>query len=123
MALRSGMLVFGGGYIGTEEERAEGVPHLGHRLIGLRAGLQQPINADVDLFASVGYEHRRYGGPDPLFLVTRRDRQTTLNLGINWVPAVSWRITPQLSLLKNNSNVAISDFTKRVLSVTVRKDF
>lgn len=123
MALRSGMLVFGGGYIGVENERAKGVPHLGHRLIGLRAGLQQPINADVDLFASVGYEHRRYGGPDPLFLVTRRDRQTTLNLGLNWVPAVSWRITPQLSLLKNNSNVAISDFTKRVLSVTVRKDF
>lgn len=123
MVLRSGMLVFGGGYIGVEDERAKGVPHLGHRLIGLRAGLQQALNADVDVFASAGYEQRRYGGPDPLFLDTRRDRQTTFNLGLNWVPAVSWRITPQLSLLKNNSNVAISDFTKRVLSVTVRKDF
>lgn len=121
--LRSGLLVFGGGYFGVEDERASSVPHLGHRLVGLRAGLQQPLNADIDLFASVGHENRRYGGPDPLFLVTRSDRQTTVNLGLNWVPAVTWRVTPQLSLLKTSSNIAISDFTKRVLSVTVRKDF
>ncbi len=121
--LRSGLLVFGGGYFGVEDERASGVPHLGHRLVGLRAGLQQPLNADIDLFASVGFENRRYGGSDPLFLVTRSDRQSTLNLGLNWVPAVTWRVTPQLSLLKTSSNIAISDFTKRVLSVTVRKDF
>lgn len=121
--LRSGLLVFGGGYFGVEDERASGVAHLGHRLVGLRAGLQQPLNADIDLFASVGVENRRYGGVDPLFLVTRNDRQSTLNLGLNWVPAVTWRVTPQLSLLKTSSNIAISDFTKRVLSVTVRKDF
>jgi len=121
--LGSGLLVFGGGYFGAEDVRASGVPHLGHQLVGLRVGLQQPLNADVDLFASVGYENRRYGGPDPLFLVTRHDRQSTLNLGLNWVPAVTWRVTPQLSLLKTSSNIAISDFSKRVLSVTVRKDF
>lgn len=122
-AFRSGLLIFGGGYVGTEDERAAGVPHLGHRLAGLRTGLQQPINADVDLFASLGYERRRYGGPDPLFLVTRRDRQVNLGLGLTWVPAVSWRVTPQLSVLRTRSNIAISDFSKRVLSVTVRKDF
>ena len=122
-ALSGGLLLFGGGYIGSEKERASGVPHLGHRLAGLRAGLQQSVNADVDVFASVGFEKRHYGGADPLFLVTRRDTQANLNLGLNWVPVVSWRITPQLSLLKTNSNIAISDFSKRVLSVTVRKDF
>lgn len=122
-ALRGGLLLFGGAYVGTEDERAVNVAHLGHRLLGLRAGLQQSLNADVDLFANLAFERRRYGGPDPLFLVTRRDNQTGLNLGLTWVPVVSWRITPQLSLLKTNSNIAISDFTKRVLSVTVRKDF
>ncbi len=122
-ALSGGMVVFGGGYFGSEKERASGVPHLGHRLAGLRAGLQQSINADVDLFANVGFEKRDYGGADPLFLVTRRDSQSNLNLGLNWVPVVSWRITPQLSLSKTKSNIAISDFRKQVLSVTVRKDF
>jgi hypothetical protein len=122
-AFRSGLLAFGGAYIGTENERASGVPHLGHRLAGLRAGLQQSVNADVDVFGNVGYEERRYGGADPLFLVTRRDRQTSLNLGLTWVPYVSWRVTPQLSLLKTHSNIVISEFSKRVFSVTVRKDF
>jgi tetratricopeptide (TPR) repeat protein len=122
-AFRSGLLAFGGVYIGTENERAASVPHLGHHLAGLRAGLQQSVNADVDVFANVGYEERRYGGADPFFLVTRRDKQTSLNLGLTWVPFVNWRVTPQLSLLKTNSNIAISDFSKRVLSVTVRRDF
>ena len=122
-ALRSGLMLFSGAYVGVEDERASGVPQLGHRLAGLRVGLQQPINADVDLFANIGFERRNYGGSDPLFLVTRRDRQSNLNLGLNWVPVVSWRITPQVSLLKTRSNIAISDFTKRVFSVTVRKDF
>lgn len=122
-AFRGGLLAFGGIYAGTEDERAANVPHLGHRLVGLRAGLQQSLNADVDVFASGGYEERRYGGADPLFLVTRRDRQTSLNLGLTWVPVAGWRVTPQLSLLKTNSNIAISEFSKRVLSVTVRKDF
>ncbi|MBA3595445.1 MAG: DUF560 domain-containing protein [Polaromonas sp.] len=122
-AFRSGLLAFGGVYAGTENERSAGVPHLGHRLAGLRAGLQQSVNADVDVFANMGYEVRRYGGVDPLFLVTRRDQQTSLNLGLTWVPVVNWRITPQLSLLKTNSNIAISEFSKQVLSVTVRRDF
>lgn len=122
-ALRSGLVLFSGAYVGVEDERAPGVPQLGHRLAGLRVGLQQPINADVDLFANIGYERRNYGGSDPLFLVTRRDRQSNLNFGLNWVPVVSWRITPQVSLLKTRSNIAISDFTKNVFSVTVRKDF
>jgi tetratricopeptide (TPR) repeat protein len=122
-AFRGGLLAFGGVYAGTESERAAGVPHLGHRVAGLRAGLQQSVNADVDVFANMGYEERRYGGADPLFLVTRRDRQTSLNLGLTWVPVVNWRITPQLSLLKTSSNIAISDFSKHVLSVTVRRDF
>lgn len=122
-AFRSGLLAFGGAYVGTENERAAGVSHLGHRLAGLRAGLQQSVNADVDVFGNFGYEERRYGGSDPLFLRTRRDRQTSLNLGLTWVPYVNWRVTPQLSLLKTDSNIAISDFSKRVFSVTVRKDF
>ncbi|MDO9359242.1 MAG: surface lipoprotein assembly modifier [Polaromonas sp.] len=123
MAFRGGLLAFTGAYAGTENERAANVAHLGHRLAGFRAGVQQSINADVDLFANMGYEERRYGGADPLFLVTRRDRQASVNLGLTWVPVVSWRITPQLSWLNNHSNIAVSDFSKRVLSVTVRKDF
>lgn len=122
-AFRDGLLVFAGAYIGSEKERASAVPHLGHKLAGVRMGAQKSVSDSFALFASLGFENRNYGGPDPLFLVTRRDRQVNANLGFNWVPASYWRVTPQLSLTSVKSNIATSDFNKNWLSVTVRRDF
>ena len=122
-AFRSGMLVFGGAYVGREKERAAGFPQLGHKLFGLRIGAQQSIRDDLAVFGNVSYEDRKYNGQDPLFLVTRHDRQSNLNVGLNWTPAKYWRVTPQLSLSSVNSNVAISDFNRTLLSVNVRRDF
>lgn len=122
-AFRDGLLVFAGAYIGSEKERASAVPHLGHKLLGVRVGAQKSVADTFALFASLGFENRNYGGPDPLFLVMRRDRQVNVNLGFNWVPASYWRITPQLALSSVKSNVATSDFNKSSLSVTIRRDF
>lgn len=120
---RNGLLVFGGAYAGTEKERASGFPQFGHKLLGLRLGAQHPVRDSLAVFGSIAYEDRDYGGQDPLFLVTRHDRQTTLNLGFNWIPAKYWRVTPQLSLSTIKSNIVISDFNKSVLGVTIRRDF
>jgi len=119
----SNIVVFGGGYVGTEKERAAGVPHLGHDLVGLRTGIQKTLSDAMALFGSLAYEDRKYGGADPLFLVTRHDKQWNLNLGLNWVPAKLWRVTPQLALTSVKSNVAISDYKRSLFSVTVRRDF
>ncbi len=119
----SGLVVFGGAYAGTEKQKLASVPHLGHRLYGIRTGAQLPVSEFVSAFASFNYENRKYGGPDPLFLVRRQDNQYNVNVGLNWVPAKSWKVTPQLSLTSVNSNVAISDFQRATLGVTVRKDF
>ena len=122
-SFRSGLLLFGGGYVGTEKQKSATLPHLGHRLYGIRTGAQLSLAEFVSAFASFSYENRKYGGPDPLFLVTRQDNQYNLNLGLNWVPAKSWKVTPLLSLTSVRSNVAISDFRRTTLGVTVRKDF
>lgn len=122
-AFHDGLLVFAGGYVGSEKERASGVPHLGHKLAGIRAGAQKSLADDLALFGNLGYEDRKYGGTDPLFLVTRHDKQLNVNLGLNWIPAKFWRVTPQLSLTFVKSNIPISDFNKTMLAVTVRRDF
>ncbi len=122
-SFRTGLLVFGGGYIGSEDTKASGVPHLAHHLVGLRVGAQQALSPDIALFGSAGYEQRNYRGPDPLFLVTRRDGQTSLNLGLNWIPGKFWRVTPQLTYLSVKSNVPISDYNRVLFSVTLRRDF
>ncbi|RYX95739.1 MAG: DUF560 domain-containing protein [Comamonadaceae bacterium] len=118
-----GVLVFGGFYFGTEKESAANVPHLGHDLVGLRLGVQKPLSQTLSLFATLGYEGREFGGRDPLFLVTRKDDQTNLNLGLSWSPAALWRITPQIAWTRSSSNVAINDYSKRVVSVVARREF
>jgi outer membrane protein len=120
---RQGTLAYGGAYVGEETEQAVTVPHLGHRLAGLRSGVQHPLSNTLAVFASLNIENRRFGGTDPLFQTVRRDRQTQLNLGLSVVPATFWRVTPQLSWSQTNSNVVIADHSRTVLSVTARREF
>lgn len=120
--LPAGWLAWGGLYAGTENESASNEPQFGHTLSGLRVGVQKSLRHDLSGFAALNYEHRGYG-QDRLFLVKRRDNQTTLALGLNWVPAKSWRVTPQLSHIRNNSNIVINDYDRTLISVTARKEF
>ncbi|MES2510347.1 MAG: surface lipoprotein assembly modifier [Pseudomonadota bacterium] len=122
-AFRNGFLAFAGAYTGTEKQKDGAFPQLGHKLYGVRTGLQQELSQDLSLFAGLSFENRRFNGVDPLFLVTRNDRQYNLNLGLNWVPAKGWRVTPQLAYTAVKSNVVISDFRRSLISITVRRDF
>jgi outer membrane protein len=121
--LRSDLLAWGGAYVGREAESASGVPYLGHQLLGLRVGVQKTIQDNLSAFAALNHERRRYGGQDPFFLVQRRDNQTTLAVGLNWVPAKSWRVSPQLSLIRNDSSVVVNDYNRTALSISARKEF
>ena len=120
---RSGLLLFAGAYVGTEKEKDRAFPNLGHTLYGIRTGAQQMLSEEVSLFGGLSYENRKYGGQDALFLVTRQDNQFNLNLGLNWVPARLWKVTPQLSLTSVESNIPTSKFNRAVFAVTLRRDF
>jgi hypothetical protein len=116
-------VIFASVYTGSESERARAVPHLGHTPIGVRVGGQLNLTADWVMFASLGFEERRYGGPEPLFGATRKDSQTDLRIGANWRVARLWTVTPQISRTDNRSNVALYGFTRTMASVTLRRDF
>jgi hypothetical protein len=120
---RNGILAYGGVYFGKEDADAAGRGDLGHRLTGLRAGVQQPFSETIAAFATFGYETRRFDGVDPIFLVTRDDKQTNLNLGLSWIPAKAWRVTPQIAFTKTKSNIVIADYDRVVYSVTARREF
>ena len=122
-AFPSGLLAYGGGYFGTERPDDDRFGQLGHKLFGIRAGAQFALSPATALFATLAYENRQYGAVDPLFLVTRKDDQLNLNLGLNWTPAKNWKVTPQLQLSRVKSNVVISDFKRTAVSVNVRRDF
>jgi hypothetical protein len=121
--LRFGSLFYAGLYAGRESPRADGLHELQHDLRGARAGLQWALSARWAAFTHLQHERRTYGAADPFFGVVRRDRQTQWTLGLSWLPAPGWRVTPQWALTRNASSVPITDYDRRVFSVTVRREF
>ncbi|MDF1483832.1 surface lipoprotein assembly modifier [Ramlibacter sp. H39-3-26] len=120
---RDGSIAYGGIYGGREAPRADDVEYLGHHLFGIRLGGQYAINNRWAVFVNLDHERRRFGADDPFFALTRRDRQTNLGIGLSWVPAPAWRITPQVMLTRSASNLPINDYDRSVVSVTARREF
>jgi outer membrane protein len=120
---RNDLIVYGGIYGGTERVSREDLPHLGHRFFGLRLGVQKPITESISAFGSASYENRLFGATEPTFLAVRKDNQVNLNAGLHWVPEPLWRVTPQVSLVRVQSDIVINEFDKRVISVTARREF
>jgi outer membrane protein len=115
--------VYVGGYGGAEKEKQAGVPYLGDKLYGVRLGGELSVFAQTKLFGSLSVESRRYGGDDPFFLVTRKDTQSDLNVGVNYVLAKLWTFTPQFSYTRNQSNIIITDYKRSMFSIGLRRDF
>jgi hypothetical protein len=116
-------VVFGSAYVGRERERASGVPHLGHDLWGARFGGQLRLGGGWALIASAAYEERRYGGPEPIFLATRKDEQTDLSAAVSYLLRPNTTVLGQVARTDNRSNVPINKFDRTLASISVRFHF
>jgi hypothetical protein len=110
-------------YGGQEREEADGVPHLGHDLAGIRLGGQIRMGVGWGIFANASHERRLYGGADPAFLVRREDRQYDLAVGFSYLMYAATTFVAQLAHTRNDSNIAINDFGRTVASMSVRVNF
>ena len=115
-------VVFASVYGGEEQPDEELVPHLGHKLVGVRVGAQTTLASGVVLFGNLSAEQRKYGGDDPLFLVRREDRQYDAAIGVNYTLAPKWSLRPQLSHTENRSNIDINRFKRTVAQLSLRLD-
>jgi outer membrane protein len=122
-AVRYTPVVFGSAYVGRERELASGVPHLGHELWGIRLGGQLTLGRGWALVGSVAYEERRYGGPEPLFLDTRKDRQADLSAGVSYLLRANTTLLALLARTDNHSNIPINQFDRTVATVSLRFTF
>ncbi len=116
-------VVFGSVYGGQEKVRNSAFPWLGFMPIGLRLGGQLSLTDRALLFASASYEYRRYDGIEPLFLIRRQDNQVDARLGLAYLVAPSWTLTPQVAYTYNFSNIELNEYDRFVGSVSVRRDF
>ncbi|HUJ87111.1 MAG TPA: tetratricopeptide repeat protein [Burkholderiales bacterium] len=120
---RTSPVLFLSVYGGDEAVLADGVPHLGHKPVGLRIGGQFKPAEGWTVFGGVNYEERRYGGPEPIFLVNRRDRQTDLRAGASYLMRAGTTLILQVLNTDNQSNVDLYQFRRTVSTVSVRFDF
>ncbi len=117
-------VLFVSGYLGSERELAAGAPHLGHDPFGARLGVQLTLQPNRLFFnAFIGYEERRYGGPEPLFGFNRKDSQADLRASLTWKLPDGWSVTPQVAFTDNRSNVNLFKYDRTITSIALRKDF
>jgi tetratricopeptide (TPR) repeat protein len=116
-------VLFTSAYLGEEKERAAGVPHLGHDLWGARIGGQLRLGSGWGVIGSAAYEERRYGGPEPFFLDTRKDRQFDLTAGVSYLLRANTIVLAQVAYTDNRSNIPLFAFDRTVTSLSVRFNF
>lgn len=116
-------VLFTSAYIGQERELAAGVPHLGHELFGLRLGGQLRLGNGWSVLGSAAYEERHYGGPEPFFLETRKDKQMDLSAGVSYLVRANTTVLGQLAHTDNRSNIPVNKFDRTVATVSVRFNF
>ncbi len=108
-------------FVGKDEDRNNN-PLASRTFFGAKVGGEYRYGA-VKLFSSLALQQSRYGGTDPFFLVKREDTRTDLTLGASYKPERNWTLTSQFIYTRNNSKVAFSDFERKQLLFTARRDF
>ena len=116
-------VVFASIYGGREDARDSSVDFLDQDVFGIRAGGQLSFNRMWQLNATVSYEQRNNDENDPFFLTKRKDDQYDAVVGLRYLPAPNWSIKPQFSYSKNESNIDLNSYERKVISVNVRKEF
>ncbi len=121
--LRFSPVAFASFRFGDEQNFADSAPHIAHEFYAVTIGGQLKVTPETTVFASAEYEARNYDAPVPGFLNDREDRRYSLQLGLRWTPWPEWSVIPRVEFSRNDSNTAINDYDRGVVSVVVRRDF
>jgi len=114
---------FAGVYGGREEPIEDNVPHFGHDLWGVRIGGQLGFGSRFILSATASYENREYGGPDPLFLEERHDKEAQLRFAASYLIDRNWTAIAALTLVSARSNIVVNEYERGIVSASLRYDF
>ncbi len=95
----------------------------GRRFSGLRVGGQMVVDEFTTLYANAGVQTSNYDKVNYNFLRERDDRLHDVKIGADWQWNKFWKLRPQLSYAKNNSNIALYTYNRLEFSVALRRDF
>lgn len=90
---------------------------------GGRISAQKTILGNVDILAALGVQVGRYDRENTVFLATRQERMYDALLGASWRFTPLWSLRPQLTWMRNDSNLSIYNSERYDLGVFLRRDF
>lgn len=105
-------LLLASAYVGQEDPKDTTIDQLRYSFVGVRASVTVKPGDDWRLTGAVSYEQRDFAGPEPLFGVTRLDRQTEIRLAAEKDIGKHWTVAPQLVGTRNESTLAPNDFRR-----------
>jgi len=96
---------------------------VGRTFYGIKAAGEYSLQENWKAFGSFAVQSSRYGGQSPFFAVKRQDGRYDLNVGLAYKPEKAWTVTGQYYYLRNDSNIAVNDFSRQQILFTARRDF
>ncbi|MBF0097645.1 MAG: DUF560 domain-containing protein [Magnetococcales bacterium] len=108
---------------GTDVARDSSSAYVGYDFIGATLGGQLPINADISLTGSLGYEYRHHGDVETIYTAYRTDQQFQGVLSADYQFSSSWHLIPRLSVVYYDSNLAMYDYNRTTVSLALQRDF
>jgi len=92
---------------------------------GLRLGGQCSVNEKTDIFISLGYQWRNDSSSNArsTLIDLGKDKLADLTLGMNRDLDKNWSVQPQLTYMRNESNIPTAEFNRTQVSVLFRRDF
>lgn len=109
--------------VAGKEQATNGRPDGDKDFWGPRASVQATLQPNLGLFATAGAQKGDYEVFNATFGVTRKDWLYDATVGLYWTFADRWSLQPQLSWLRNDSNLATAEFDRTEISLSIRRDF
>jgi hypothetical protein len=94
----------------------------GKKIEGMRLSAQSSVGGRLNLYASAGFQKEIYDRNNSTFLVFRHDQQSNLSGGLTYRYTPEWILHPQLSLIKNKSNIVIDRYDQFDFSFNLRRE-
>jgi len=101
----------------------QGIRNADREVVGAAYGGQARFGGGWSMLASLAHENRRYGGPEPIFLATRHDRQWDATVGLSYLVRPNTTVLAQLAYTDNRSNIPINEFDRMVSTLSLRFHF
>jgi hypothetical protein len=110
-------------YLGQERTDDSAADNLSYAFWGLRAAYLHRLTPATTFFASGGYEGRKHGADDPVFLTTRKDQRVDISLGALHELRRNLALIPSVQWMHNDSNIEVYAFKRTLYSMTLRMTF